>query len=290
MRIMLSQRLPALRRRVQRTTAHLRPVANCTSHHPTPTAPPIKSGSPFQTLTRSFRGSGGASHRHRISVNGASQRGFASPSSSSSQNSANNSNLAFYLSGVALFTMGLSYAAVPLYQAFCQVTGYGGTVQQSKSDALEKMSGEQKGTRRIVVKFDAGTGIGMPWKFKPLQQEVQLVTGETVLAFYNAENPTDRAMTGVATYNVTPMKAGLYFNKVQCFCFHEQRLQPKENVDMPVFFFLDNEFQEDCRMDDINEITLSYTFFPVDDDDVEESSLTKAAPISLTSAKAQGSS
>eukprot|EP00471_Norrisiella_sphaerica_P000965 CAMPEP_0184480170 /NCGR_PEP_ID=MMETSP0113_2-20130426/1645_1 /TAXON_ID=91329 /ORGANISM="Norrisiella sphaerica, Strain BC52" /LENGTH=186 /DNA_ID=CAMNT_0026858449 /DNA_START=505 /DNA_END=1065 /DNA_ORIENTATION=- len=186
--------------------------------------------------------------------------------------------------------MGLSYAAVPLYQAFCQVTGYGGTVQQSKSDALEKMSGEQKGTRRIVVKFDAGTGIGMPWKFKPLQQEVQLVTGETVLAFYNAENPTDRAMTGVATYNVTPMKAGLYFNKVQCFCFHEQRLQPKENVDMPVFFFLDNEFQEDCRMDDINEITLSYTFFPVDDDDVEESSLTKAAPISLTSAKAQGSS
>eukprot|EP00466_Bigelowiella_natans_P009060 jgi/Bigna1/57639/fgenesh1_pm.22_\ len=168
--------------------------------------------------------------------------------------------------GVALCTLGLSYAAVPLYQAFCQATGYGGTVQTVKEEKLEKIS---RGEREIIINFDAGTGIGMPWKFKPLQQAVQLVTGETVLAFYNAENPTDKPMTGVATYNVTPMKAGLYFNKVQCFCFHEQRLQGKENVDMPVFFFIDNEFEEDPRMDDVHEITLSYTFFPIEDDDDE---------------------
>mmetsp|Transcript_26865 Transcript_26865/g.37493 ORF Transcript_26865/g.37493 Transcript_26865/m.37493 type:complete len:217 (+) Transcript_26865:71-721(+) len=178
-----------------------------------------------------------------------------------------NTNLAFYLGGVALCTMGLSYAAVPLYQAFCQATGYGGTVQTVKEEKLEKMLSEKTGEREIIVKFDAGTGIGMPWKFKPLQQAVQLVTGETVLAFYNAKNPTDKPMTGVATYNVTPMKAGLYFNKVQCFCFHEQRLQGKENVDMPVFFFIDNEFEDDPRMDDVHEITLSYTFFPIDDDE-----------------------
>jgi len=181
-----------------------------------------------------------------------------------------NRNVAYYLGGVAVLTVGLSYAAVPLYQAFCQVTGYGGTVQEGRQATLEKLSKGQKGKREIIVKFDAGTGVGMPWKFIPLQREVKLVAGETALAFYNAENMAGKPMTGVATYNVTPMKAGLYFNKVQCFCFHEQRLQGRENVDMPVFFFIDSDFDQDTRMDDVHEITLSYTFFPVDDDEGEE--------------------
>ncbi|GAB5365589.1 hypothetical protein AAMO2058_001071100 [Amorphochlora amoebiformis] len=182
------------------------------------------------------------------------------------QRDQSNTRIAYYLGGVALFTMGLSYAAVPLYQAFCQVTGYGGTVKTIEAKKLEELSSGEKGKRTLIIKFDAGTGIGLPWKFKPLQNRVQLVTGETALAFYNAENSTNHPMTGVATYNVTPMKAGLYFNKVQCFCFHEQRLQAGENVDMPVFFYIDNEFELDKRMDDISEITLSYTFFPVDEE------------------------
>eukprot|EP00954_Amorphochlora_amoebiformis_P010276 803235-Amorphochlora_amoeboformis.AAC.1 len=117
--------------------------------------------------------------------------------------------------------MGLSYAAVPLYQAFCQVTGYGGTVKTIEAKKLEELSSisnnehgclwmltisGEKGKRTLIIKFDAGTGIGLPWKFKPLQNRVQLVTGETALAFYNAENSTNHPMTGVATYNVTPMK------------------------------------------------------------------------------------
>lgn len=185
----------------------------------------------------------------------------------SSDRGKGNLDMAMYLVGVAVAGLGLSYAAVPLYQAFCQATGYGGTVQISQNKKLEGLASTTKGERKLTIKFDAMTGIGMPWSFKPLQTEIQLNSGETVLAFYNAENPTDRAMTGVATYNVIPMKAGLYFNKVQCFCFHEQKLLPKENIDMPVFFFIDNEFELDKRMDDVNEITLAYTFFPIDDEE-----------------------
>ena len=184
-------------------------------------------------------------------------------------NSDSNTNMAYLLAGVSLLGLGLSYASVPLYQAFCQATGYGGTVQIGRQDKLEGLADSKTGKRSIKILFDAGTSLGMPWKFVPLQREIELVTGETALAFYNAENSGDKATTGVATYNVTPMKAGLYFNKVQCFCFHEQRLQAKENVDMPVFFFIDNDFEDDPRMDDVDDITLSYTFFPVDEDEVE---------------------
>lgn len=101
----------------------------------------------------------------------------------------------------------------------------------------------------------------MPWTFKPEQQEVSVVPGETALAFYKAYNPTRRPITGVSTYNVTPMKAGLYFNKIQCFCFEEQRLKPREEVDMPVFFYIDPAILDDPQMRHVTDITLSYTFF-----------------------------
>jgi len=101
----------------------------------------------------------------------------------------------------------------------------------------------------------------MRWNFKPQQYEIKVMPGETALAFYTAKNPTDKAVTGISTYNVVPFEAGAYFNKIQCFCFEEQQLNPHEEVDMPVFFYIDPEFTADPRMEFVDTITLSYTFF-----------------------------
>lgn len=109
----------------------------------------------------------------------------------------------------------------------------------------------------------------MCWNFHPSQREVKLIPGETALAFYKVSNPSNKAITGVATYNVFPPKAGLYFSKIQCFCFEEQRLGPKEEIDMPVFFYIDPDFVKDPAMDAVNCITLSYTFFKTGEEDVE---------------------
>ncbi|XP_050234939.1 cytochrome c oxidase assembly protein COX11, mitochondrial [Mercurialis annua] len=174
-----------------------------------------------------------------------------------------------YLSGVAIAMVGCSYAAVPLYRRFCQATGYGGTVQRRES-VEEKIARHSKegtlATREIVVQFNADVADGMPWKFIPTQREVRVKPGESALAFYTAENRSKTPITGISTYNVTPMKAAVYFNKIQCFCFEEQRLLPGEQIDMPVFFYIDPEFETDPRMDGINNIILSYTFFKVSDE------------------------
>merc|ERR1712032_1681741 len=116
----------------------------------------------------------------------------------------------------------------------------------------------------LTVNFDATIDDTLPWTFVPTQPNVKLVPGETALSFFTATNHSDKAITGVATYNVTPSRAGLYFNKVQCFCFEEQRLLPGETVDMPVFFYIDPEFCNDPYMDRVGSITLSYTFFKTD--------------------------
>ncbi|CAM8948361.1 unnamed protein product [Rhodiola kirilowii] len=118
----------------------------------------------------------------------------------------------------------------------------------------------------ITVQFNADVADGMQWKFIPTQREVRVKPGESALAFYTAENKSLKPITSVSTYNVTPMKAAVYFNKIQCFCFEEQRLLPGEEVDMPVFFYIDPEFETDPRMDGINNIILSYTFFKAADD------------------------
>ncbi|XP_022853857.1 cytochrome c oxidase assembly protein COX11, mitochondrial-like [Olea europaea var. sylvestris] len=120
--------------------------------------------------------------------------------------------------------------------------------------------------REIVVQFNADVADGMPWKFVPTQREVRVKPGESALAFYTAENRSSAPITGVSTYNVTPMKAAVYFNKIQCFCFEEQRLLPGEQIDMPVFFYIDPEFDKDPRMDGINNLILSYTFFKVSEE------------------------
>jgi cytochrome c oxidase assembly protein subunit 11 len=123
--------------------------------------------------------------------------------------------------------------------------------------------------RVLKITFTADVNNEMPWKFKPQQQSVKVVPGETALAFYKATNPTSSAITGVATYNVFPPKAGLYFSKIQCFCFEQQRLRAGEEIDMPVFFFIDKDILSDPSMDHVNHITLSYTFFKTEGDETE---------------------
>lgn len=175
-----------------------------------------------------------------------------------------NRRVLFYMTAVAVGTLGITYISVPLYRVFCQATGYGGTTQRVNADKVTPVAVASDG-RPIRVLFDSAVSSSMPWKFKPQQAEVMLVPGETALAFYTAKNPTKDSITGVATYNVQPPKAGLYFNKIQCFCFEEQRLQAKEEIDMPILFFIDPEILEDPSMDSVNTITLSYTFFKTDD-------------------------
>ncbi|KAK6146124.1 hypothetical protein DH2020_019993 [Rehmannia glutinosa] len=181
-----------------------------------------------------------------------------------------------YLTGLVFAMVGCSYAAVPLYRRFCQATGYGGTVQRREClfDVIQSVEEKiarhaQDGTvtsREIIVQFNADVADGMPWKFVPTQREVRVKPGESALAFYTAENRSSTPITGVSTYNVTPMKAAVYFNKIQCFCFEEQRLLPGEQIDMPVFFYIDPEFETDPKMDGINNLILSYTFFKVSEE------------------------
>ncbi|EGD79120.1 cytochrome c oxidase assembly protein COX11 [Salpingoeca rosetta] len=175
-----------------------------------------------------------------------------------------NKATAIYATAWIIMILGFSYAAVPLYRAFCQAwraTGYGGTVNKHDNDKKKVEDMVPVEDRQITVRFNADTSATMPWSFKPQQKAVTVVPGETALAFFTASNPTDEAITGISTYNVVPFEAGQYFNKIQCFCFEEQRLNPNEEVDMPVFFYIDPEFAEDPNLMRINDITLSYTFF-----------------------------
>ncbi len=168
-----------------------------------------------------------------------------------------NMTVGFVVLGFVVAMLGMAYAAVPLYKIFCQVTGYGGTTQiaEKKSDVILD--------KTIIVRFDANTSRDMPWKFKPVQRKMVVRIGENRLAHFQAINLTNQVVTGTATFNVTPIIAGSYFNKIACFCFTKQTLKPGEKVDMPVTFFVDPEIATDPETSMIKEITLSYTFFPV---------------------------
>ncbi len=168
-----------------------------------------------------------------------------------------NNIVALIIVGFVVLMLGMAYAAVPLYKLFCQVTGYGGTTQISKGNEGAVLE------QTVVIRFDGNVAKDMPWKFKPVQQKITVKIGENRLAHYKAVNLTDKAVTGTATFNVTPLVAGSYFNKIACFCFTEQTLQPGESVDMPVSFYVDPEFATDPDTKMIKEITLSYTFFPI---------------------------
>ena len=150
---------------------------------------------------------------------------------------------------------GMAYAAVPLYDMFCRVTGYNGTtkrVEQASEVILDK---------KIKVTFDANIASDLPWSFKPVQREIELKIGETVQIEFEATNMAKKATTGQAVFNVTPMAAGAYFNKVECFCFTETTLQPGEDLKMPVVFFIDPEIVKAVETKGINTLTLSYTFY-----------------------------
>jgi cytochrome c oxidase assembly protein subunit 11 len=157
------------------------------------------------------------------------------------------------LCGVAAFMVGLSFAAVPLYDWFCRVTGFAGTTQVAQAAPAAALE------RTVKVRFDAST-LNMPWEFRPEQRQMTVRLGEQGLAFYHARNPTDRPITGTASFNVAPYSAGAYFAKIECFCFVEQTLQPGESVQMPVTFFVDPAILDDPEASRVPVITLSYTF------------------------------
>jgi cytochrome c oxidase assembly protein subunit 11 len=171
------------------------------------------------------------------------------------------------LTGVAILMVSLSFAAVPFYDWFCRVTGFGGTpsVAAAGSDLILDQT--------ITVRFDASKDRDMKWEFKPMQREMDIRIGETGLAFYEAYNPTDRPIGGMASYNVTPDAAGGYFTKIACFCFVEQVLQPGERVQMPVTFYVDPEITKDREGKFVKVITLSYTFYEADIPVAEQASL-----------------
>jgi cytochrome c oxidase assembly protein subunit 11 len=175
------------------------------------------------------------------------------------------------LAGVALVMVSLSFAAVPFYDWFCRTTGYGGTtgVAETGSDVILD--------RTINVRFDASVESGMPWEFTPVERQMTLRIGETGLAFYEAYNPTDRVVAGTASYNVTPDAAGAYFEKIACFCFEMQVLQPGERVQMPVTFFVDPAIVTGRDGQYVKEITLSYTFHETELPE-EQAALAPAAP------------
>jgi cytochrome c oxidase assembly protein subunit 11 len=152
--------------------------------------------------------------------------------------------------------VGMAYAAVPLYDMFCRVTGYNGTTQrvEQASDVILD--------EKVKVTFDANTAAGLPWEFTPVQRDIDVRIGETVQVMYRAKNLSSEPTTGQATFNVTPMAAGAYFNKVQCFCFTETTLQPGEEMEMPVVFFVDPEIVKPVETKGIRTLTLSYTFYP----------------------------
>ncbi len=152
----------------------------------------------------------------------------------------------------------LAFASVPLYRLFCQVTGFGGTTQRAESAPATTTA--EAAHRIITVRFDSNIA-DVPWRFEPMQRSIEARVGETELATYRAHNTAKQAVTGQATFNVTPAKAGPYFDKIECFCFTEQTLKAGETVEMPVSFFIDPAILQDRNLDDVTTITLSYTFF-----------------------------
>jgi cytochrome c oxidase assembly protein subunit 11 len=168
-----------------------------------------------------------------------------------------NKRLLVILATLVVGMVGMAYASVPLYDLFCRVTGYGGTTQ-----IAENVNEDVIYDHPVKVRFDANVNPELNWSFVPVDKPVTMNPGEEIVINYRATNLADTAITGTSTFNVTPVKAGQYFMKLDCFCFIEQTLQPGESVDMPVRFFVDPEIAKDENTLDVNEIILSYTFFP----------------------------
>jgi cytochrome c oxidase assembly protein subunit 11 len=181
---------------------------------------------------------------------------------------ASNRRVAFLVALIALAMLGLGFASVPLYRLFCQVTGFGGTTQRvSAAEAQAATQPIQGQGRQLSIRFDSNVGNGIPWDFYPEKQRVSVGVGGKSMAIFIARNRSDKPVTGRAIFNVTPEVAGPYFTKIECFCFTEQTLKPGQEVRMPVLFYVDRKILDDQDNKDVQEITLSYTFYPVEKPD-----------------------
>jgi cytochrome c oxidase assembly protein subunit 11 len=165
--------------------------------------------------------------------------------------------IAFCCGGVVAIMIGMSFAAVPLYSWFCRTTGYGGTTQVAKA------APQQTSDRTITVRFDANVAAGLPWRFEPEQRTIDVKLGQVATVYYSVTNEVARVTAGQAGYNVNPSTVGIYFEKINCFCFTEQTMKPGERRDMAVVFYVDPKLAEDSEQDRVDVITLSYTFYPV---------------------------
>lgn len=175
----------------------------------------------------------------------------------------------WYVASAAVGMFAVTFATVPLYKLYCQAYGKGGTA--TATDDVNKVKTLKIDKSRLIeVQFHANTHSSIDWNFRPLTDHIKVYPGETALAFYRAKNPLDELVIGVATYTVLPYEAGQYFNKIQCFCFEEQMLQPREEVFMPVLFYLDPEFSKDPALSGVTEVTLHYTFFRSKDGEILE--------------------
>ena len=165
--------------------------------------------------------------------------------------------IAFCCGGVVAIMIGMSFAAVPLYSWFCRTTGYGGTTQVAKA------APQQTSDRSITVRFDSNVAAGLPWRFEPEQRTINVKLGQVATVYYSVTNEAARVTAGQAGYNVSPSTVGIYFEKINCFCFTEQTMKPNERRDMAVVFYVDPKLAEDSEQNHVDLITLSYTFYPV---------------------------
>lgn len=191
-----------------------------------------------------------------------------------------NRRLLIGLLGLVVGMVGLAYASVPLYDLFCRVTGFGGTTQRA-----EGFEGVSPVDRQVTVRFDADVNRGLPWHFGPEMRQMTLNLGEPGFVSYEAKNLSARQTVGTAIYNVAPAKAGLYFHKVQCFCFDETALAPGESMDMPVSFYVEPAFQDDPDLAHLDTITLSYTFYRAASQELDGAidDMIEAAPLPVQS-------
>ncbi|MBD8893000.1 cytochrome c oxidase assembly protein [Labrenzia suaedae] len=178
---------------------------------------------------------------------------------SRAQSGKSNKKVAIACTCLFVSMIGAAYAAVPLYNLFCRATGFGGTTQ------VADQASDRVIDRVVTIRFDGNVNHTLPWSFKPEHREIKIKMGETAQMNYLAVNKGSRKTVGTSVFNVTPLEAGAYFNKLQCFCFTEQALEPGQTVEMPVIFFVDPEMDNDPELKNVREITLSYTFFPVDE-------------------------
>lgn len=179
--------------------------------------------------------------------------------------------VAFLCGGFVALMVGTAYAAVPLYSWFCHATGFGGTTQVATKLPTHESA------RTVTVRFDANTAAGLPWSFKPERNTIDVRLGQVVTVYYRVSNEAARVTVGQAGYNVSPSTVGIYFEKINCFCFTTQTMQPGETRDMPVVFYVDPKLAKDSEQDKITTITLSYTFYPVREPAVKESAVPEAS-------------